>query len=321
MTAYIIRRLLLMIPTIVLVSIIVFAGIRLIPGDVIDQMVTEHVFASVTERDQTVEAIRAKLGLDVPIHIQYGRWVSGIITRGDLGDSLWRGTAVTDEITARLPVSIELGIMAIIIAQVIAFPIGIYSAVRQDTIGDYVGRSMAMIFISVPYFWVGVLVVIFGSIWFNWSPPLEYVSFFQDPAENLKMLVVPAFILGAVMSGITMRMLRTTMLDVLRQDYIRTAWSKGLTERLVLVRHALRNALIPVVTIIGVQVPVVVAGAVVIEQIFALPGIGRLTLNSISSRDYTMISGINLLVASFILVLNLVVDLSYSYLDPRVRYR
>jgi len=321
MTAYIIRRLLLIIPTMFLVTVIVFVGMRFIPGDVIDQIVAEHVFANITEREQTVEAIRAKLGLDVPIHIQYGRWVAGILTRGDLGKSLWRRTGVAEEIAARLPVSIELGIMAMVIAQLIAFPIGIYSAIRQDTLGDYVGRSIAMIFISVPYFWVGILVVIFGSIWFQWSPPLEYVPFRENPVDNLRMFIVPAFILGAVMSGITMRMLRTTMLEVLRQDYIRTAWSKGLSERLVVIRHALRNALIPVVTIIGVQVPVVVAGAVVIEQIFALPGIGRLTLDSISSRDYTVISGINLVVALFILVLNLVVDLSYSYLDPRVRYR
>jgi len=318
---YIIRRLLLIIPTLLLVTMIVFCGVRLVPGDIIDQMVAEHAFASTLEKHQTVEAIRAKLGLDVPIPQQYGRFLRGIITRGDLGESLWKGTPVTEEILFRLPATIELGIIAMIVAVLIALPIGILSAVRQDTAGDYAGRTTAMILISIPYFWVGLVVVIAGSLWFGWSPSTDYVSFFENPLENLGMFLVPALVLGVVMSGITMRMTRTMMLEVLRQDYIRTAWAKGLRESVIIVRHAVKNALIPVVTIIGLQIPVVVGGAVVIEQIFNIPGIGRLMLESIHQRDYTIISGINLLVASFVLVINLAVDLSYSYLDPRVRYR
>ena len=284
-------------------------------------MVVEHLFANVTERDKTYEAIKSSLGLDLPIHVQYGRWIGGIVTRGDFGTSLWRNSPVIEEIFQRLPVSMELGIMAIIIALLIAFPIGIYSAIRQDTIGDYIGRTINIIFISVPFFWTGVMVVVFSSIWFRWIPPIEYVSFLEDPLTNLEMFIIPALILGSNLSGITMRMTRTMMLEVLRQDYIRTAWAKGLRERVVITRHALRNALIPVVTIIGVQIPVVIGGAVIAEQIFVLPGIGRLTLDAIGSRDYPIISGVNLVIACTVLLNNLLIDLTYSYIDPRIRYK
>ena len=321
MQAYIIRRLLLIIPTLILVTIVVFFLIRLIPGDIIEQMVQQHIFASTVEKDQTVEAIRHKLGLDVPIHVQYGRWVGGIITRGDLGISLWKNTPVTEEIFRRLPVSIELGLIAIAVALAIALPVGIYSAIRQDTGGDYIARSFAILCICVPSFWLGTMVMVFPSIWWDWIPPLEFTPFFENPIQNLQQFIIPAIILGMVTSGTIMRMTRTMMLEVLRQDYVRTAWSKGLRERVVVTRHALKNALIPVITILGFHTPVLIGGSVIIEQIFCLPGTGRLFIDAMAARDYTIVTGINLFVACFVLLNILVIDLTYAYLDPRVRYK
>ena len=316
MRAYIIRRLLLVVPTLLLVTIIVFFSIRLIPGDIVDIMADHQEFIT----GKGVEAIRRELGLDVPIPIQYGRWVWRLL-HGDLGNSLWTGRPVTERLIPRLPVSIELGLLALIVAQLIALPVGIYSAIRQDTVGDYVGRSMAIAMIALPSFWLGTLVMVFPAIWWGWSPPMEYISFFEDPLGNLGMFIVPATIMGMVMSGTTMRMTRTMMLEVLRQDYIRTAWSKGLKERVVVIRHALKNALIPVVTIVGMQLPILIGGAIITEQIFNIPGIGRLLVDIIHRRDYTVLSGINTIMATIVLLINLGVDLTYAYLDPRVHYK
>jgi len=256
----------------------------------------------------------------VPVHIQYGKWLGGLF-RGDLGESLWTNRPILNEIAGRLPISLELGILAIITGLLIAFPIGVYSAIRQDTGGDYIGRSFAIICIAVPSFWIGTMVMVFPSVWWNWSPPVEYVPITENLRENLLQFIIPAVIMGMVMSGTTMRMMRTMMLEVLRQDYIRTAWAKGLRERVVVIRHALKNALIPVVTIIGMQIPILIGGSVIMEQIFCLPGIGRLLILSLNTRDYPVISGINVMLASAILVINLVVDITYGYLDPRVQYR
>ena len=244
-----------------------------------------------------------------------------IILHGGLGDSLRTQRSVTEMITERIPVTLEIGIMSMIIALLIAIPLGVYSAIRQDSLGDYIGRSIAIGFIAIPNFWLATMIMVFPSIWWRWTPALEYIGFFEDPLTNLGNTVIPAFILGMAMSGATMRMTRTMMLEVLRQDYIRTAWAKGLKERAVVVRHALKNGLIPVITIIGLQMPIVIGGTVIIEQIFALPGMGRLMLDAINNRDYTVVSGINLLLASFVLINNLMVDLTYGYLDPRIRYR
>jgi len=319
--AYVIRRLILIIPTLLLVSIAVFLMIRLIPGDVIDAIVAEQaLLASDAGSVINREAVEKRLGLDAPIHVQYGRWMKDIVLHGSLGESLREGYSVTDKIASRVPVSFELGIMAVIIGLLIAIPLGTYSAIRQDTAGDYIGRSLAIIFISVPSFWIGTMIMIYPAIWWRWSPPMELIPFTEDPLRNLGMFIIPALVLGMLMSGTTMRMIRAMMLEVLRQDYIRTAWSKGLKERVVIIRHAIRNAFIPVVTIIGYQVPMLVGGSVIIEQIFALPGIGRLMLFSLSNRDYTVVSGINLMIATAVLATNLMVDLTYAYLDPRVRY-
>lgn len=308
------------IPTLLLVTILVFLLVRFIPGSVIDLMVGEMISATVSSADLTAETLKDILGLDEPIHVQYGHWLSGVV-RGDLGSSLWTHRAITEEILRSLPISLELGILAIITSMLIAIPIGVYSAVRQDTWGDYVGRTVAILAISLPSFWIGTMVVVYPSIWLHWSPAMEYIPFTQNPGANIIQFIIPAIIMGMVMSGTTMRMTRTMMLEVLRQDYIRTAWSKGLRERVIVFRHALKNALIPIVTIVGMMFPVLIGGSVILEQIFALPGIGRLLIEAISQRDYPFISGINLILASFILFMNLAVDLVYAYLDPRIQYR
>ncbi len=317
MRAYIIRRLLLVIPTLLIVTIIVFCAVRFIPGNVIEMMAAQAGEAE--DLEATMQAIRHNLGLDVPIYIQYFRWLGGVL-RGDLGRSLWTQESIAKELLHRLPISVELGILAILFGLVIALPVGIFSAIRQDTVGDYVSRTVAILCISVPSFWLATLVVVYPSIWFGWTPTLPVIPFFRDPLGSLQQFIIPAILLGMGMSGTTMRMTRTMMLEVLRQDYIRTAWAKGLSERVVIYRHALKNALIPVVTIVGLQLPILVGGAVVIETIFGLPGIGRYFVEALFQRDYPIISAVNLVVATFVLVCNLAVDLGYAYLDPRVRY-
>ena len=264
-------------------------------------------------------AIESRLGLDVPIHVQYVRWI-GQILQGNLGTSLRGDEPVVEQILPRLPVTLELGVMAIVIGLLIALPVGIYSAIRQDTAADYLGRSVAIIGLATPNFWLGIMVMIYPAIWWGWSPPMEYIPFTEDPLGNLGMLIIPSLILGTAGAASTMRMTRTMMLEVLRQDYIRTAWAKGLNERVVVMRHALKNALIPVATLVGFQLPILIGGSVIIEQIFVLPGIGRLLVSALSQREYHLVSAINLMLATAVIVVNLMVDLTYAYLDPRVRY-
>ena len=319
MRAYIIRRLLLIIPTLFILSILVFLSVRFIPGDIIDIMVAEmSALGQVADFDR--EALEHALGLDVPVWVQYGRWIGGIVRHGTLGESLFGGWPVEEEILRRLPLTIELGVMAIVIGLLIALPVGIYSAIRQDTAADYAGRSVAIIGLATPNFWLGIMVMIYPVIWWGWAPPMEYIPLVEDPLGNLGMFLIPSLILGTASAAATMRMTRTMMLEVLRQDYIRTAWSKGLNERVVIMRHALKNALIPVVTLIGLQLPMLVGGSVIMENIFNLPGLGRLLLNALSDRDYPVVSGINLVFATMVVGVNLMIDLIYPYLDPRVRY-
>jgi peptide/nickel transport system permease protein len=281
-------------------------------------MGTRYGLGSPAERRAALEAA---LGLDVPIHTQYVRWIGNILLHGDLGQPLRGIRPVTQIVMSRLPTTIELSILATVIAVLAAVPIGIYSAVRQDTVRDYLARSVSIIFVSVPPFWTALMVILLPSIFWGWSPPIEVIPFSEDPLGNLGMFLIPAAILGMSLSGVTMRMTRTMMLEVLRQDYIRTAWSKGLTEKPVVIRHALKNALIPVITIIGIQFPIIIGGAVIIEELFQLPGIGRLMLESIQHRDYPVVSGINLIVATGVVVVNVIVDLTYAWFDPRIRYR
>ncbi|GAJ06975.1 unnamed protein product, partial [marine sediment metagenome] len=243
------------------------------------------------------------------------------IFQGNLGESWYYKKPVIDLVAIVWPVTFELGLMGLIIAQLIALPIGIYSALRQDKWGDYIARSFAILLISVPGFWVGTLVIVFPAIWWGYMPPLTLIHFTENPIGNLRMLIIPALVLGMAMGGMTMRMTRTMMLEVLRQDYIRTAWAKGLRERVVVLRHALKNALIPVITIIGLQVPVLIGGAVIIEQIFMLPGMGRLLIEATLMRDMPLICAIMVYLAIALLLINLMVDLTYGYLDPRVHFK
>jgi peptide/nickel transport system permease protein len=316
MLAYFLRRLFALIPTFLFASIIVFSAVRLIPGDVVDMMLSQNdIGANRKTKDQLIQA----LGLDQPMHLQYLRWLSAIVTRLDLGTSLWTQQTVTSLIFERLPTTLYLGTLAISFALLIAIPIGILSAVRQDTAADYIGRSIAITALAVPVFWVGTMVVVFPSIWWGVAPTTRYVAFFVDPWLSFKQMAIPALVLGIALSGITMRMTRTMVLEVLRQDYIRTAWAKGLDEGTIIRRHVMKNALLPVITIIGLQVPLVLGGAVIVEQIFVLPGMGQLLLEAVSQRDYPLITGIFLFVGSGVLLINLVVDLSYGLLDPKIR--
>jgi peptide/nickel transport system permease protein len=228
---------------------------------------------------------------------------------------------VINEIKQRWPVTFELGILALLVTQVIALPIGIYSAIRQDSWGDYFARSFAILCIAVPSFWLGTLVIVYPSIWWGYTPPVMYIPFNVNPIGNLKMFIIPAIVLGMSGAGTNMRLMRTMMLEVLRQDYIRTAWSKGLREGIIVIRHALKNALIPVVTMIGYQLPVLVGGAVIIENIFNLPGMGRLLTDATSERDYPIVTAVVLIISLVLVFINLLTDLSYGFLDPRIHYK
>ena len=335
MRAYLIRRLLLVIPTLFLLTVLVFLSVRFIPGDVVDYIVTLRGAEAGGQVDE--EALRRLLGLDVPVYVQYGRWIGVLPTpewplttgeshfkgllQGSFGESLIGGWSIEERIVGRLPVTIELGAMAIVIGLVIALPVGIYSAIRQDTATDYAGRTAAVIGLATPNFWLAIMVMLYPALWWRWSPSVELITFEEDPLGNLGMFLIPAVILGTAMSAATMRMTRTMMLEVLRQDYIRTAWSKGLRERVVVMRHTVKNALIPVVTLIGLQLPLLIGGSVILEQIFVLPGIGRMFVDALDQRDYPVVSAINLIFATAVLVINLMIDVIYAFLDPRVRYQ
>ena len=337
MRAYLFRRLLLIIPTLFILTIIVFLLVRFIPGDALDVMVgiltADEYLGGAWEIDR--EALMRMLGLDVPVHVQYGRWMGMLPTldwitgesrfkgllQGSLGTSLFGRFSVEEEILRRLPVTIELGLMAIVIGLLIALPVGIYSAIRQDTVADYVGRTAAIIGMATPNFWLALMVMLYPAIWWGWSPPMEWVPFTEDPLGNLGILIIPSLIVGTAMSATTMRLMRTMMLEVLRQDYVRTARAKGLKERVVIIRHAIKNAFIPVVTLIGMQLPLLVGGSVIMENIFTLPGVGYLALNALKLRDYPVVSGVNLFYSSIVMVIILLTDMIYPYLDPRVRYK
>jgi peptide/nickel transport system permease protein len=316
MQAYFIRRVLLLIPTLLILTLVLFLLLRMIPGTVVDIMLVEQS-GSYTQSRQELEHA---LGLDTPAHVQYVRWL-GDILRGNFGVSLWSKTTLFEEMGARLPVSIELSAMSMIISLSLSIPVGIYAAIRQDTIGDYIMRTVSILALATPGFWLATMVLVYPSIWWGWMPSVEYVAFIDNPLRNLGLFLLPAFIMGLVGSGGTMRITRTMMLEVLRQDYIRTAWSKGLRERVVVLRHAVRNTLIPVVTIIGGMIPALLSGSVIMEQIFNLPGMGRYLLTAVQNRDYPIVSGINLIIASLVMVMVLITDLAYAYVDPRIRYR
>lgn len=315
MQAYIIRRLLALIPTLIFASLIVFITVRLIPGDVIDLMLSSNdIGADKKSREQ----LEAALGLDQPMVTQYFRWVGAIVFEGSLGQSLWQSTSVMQEILHRLPITFELGIMALLVALLAGIPIGVYSAVRQDTMGDYVTRSLAILALAVPGFWIGTLIMVFPSIWWGWSPEVSYTPFRENPLQNLGQMAIPALILGLAFSAVTMRLTRTMMLEVMRQDYIRTALAKGLATRTTILRHALRNALIPIVTVVGLQMGALLGGAAITESIFSIPGLGQMVVDGIFNRDFPAVQGAILVIVTSILFLNLVIDIAYSWIDKRV---
>ena len=322
MRAYVIRRILLVIPTLFIVTVLVFLSVRFIPGDIIDVMTARMTATQSGTIDE--EALKRRLGLDKPVYAQYAKWIGDIVLRGTLGRSLYASSlgsaTVEQKLAGRVGVTVELGLLAILTGVIIAVPIGIYSAIRQYTVADYAGRMVAIFGLATPNFWLGLMVMIYPAIWWGWTPPLTHVGFSEDPWANLGMLIIPALILGTYLAASTMRMTRTMMLEVLRQDYVRTAWAKGLKERVVVVRHAVKNALIPVVTLVALQLPIIAGGSVIIENIFNLPGLGQLMLVALNERDYPVVSGINLLFASVVVVINLITDLTYAFLDPRIRY-
>ncbi len=314
MKPYILRRLALAVPTLVLVSVIVFSMMRFMPGDVVIRMVEGHAYAP------TIEALRKEMGLDRPAYVQYVDWIGGILLRGDFGNSYWTRQPILDEFVRRFPVTIELAVLTILVSVVIGVLVGIVSAVRQDTVSDYVGRILAILALSVPYFGLAVLVVVLPSIYFKWTPVWTYVPFTTDPLENLKIMIVPALVFGVTRAGPIMRIMRSALLDVMRQDYIRTAWSKGLAERAIVLRHALKNAMIPVVTLVGLQMPLYIGGSVIIEAIFRLPGVGLFFFEALTRLDYPVVQSVNLIIAAMVVGLNLAIDLTYAFLDPRIRY-
>ena len=314
MKRYLLRRLALAIPTLFLVSVLVFALMRLMPGDVATRMVEGHAYAP------TLAALRHDLGLDRPVHAQYLEWIGGIVTRGDFGRSYWTRQPILEEFMRRFPVTLELAFLTIVVSVVLGVLVGIVSAVRQDSVSDYVGRILAILALSIPYFGLAVLVVVLPSIWFKWTPVWSYVPFTTDPIENLKIMLVPAVVFGVTRAGPVMRIMRSALLEVLRQDYIRTAWSKGLAERPIILRHALKNAMIPVISLIGLQMPLYIGGSVIIESIFRLPGVGLFFFEALTRLDYPVVQSVNLIIAALVVGLNLLIDISYAFLDPRIRY-
>ena len=315
MKNYVLRRAVLAVPTLFLVSVIVFGMMRLMPGDVVTRMVEGHAYAP------TLDALRKDLGLDRPIYVQYVEWVGNIVLRGDFGRSYWTRQPIWDEFARRFPVTLELAVLTILVSVVIGILVGIVSAVRQDSAADYVGRIFSILALSVPYFGLAVLVVVLPSILFKWTPVWTYVSLTSDPVENLKIMIVPALIFGVTRAGPIMRIMRSALLDVLRQDYIRTAWSKGLSERAIVLRHALKNALIPVITLVGLQMPLYIGGSVIMEAIFRLPGVGLFFFEALTRLDYPVVQSVNLIIATLVVGLNLAIDLAYAFLDPRIRYQ
>jgi peptide/nickel transport system permease protein len=313
MRRYVLKRLLVAASSLLIASFIVFSLLRLLPGDVVQLMLEEKAYGN------DLDDLRAKLGLTHPIYVQYFEWL-GAVVRGRFGESLWTKRPVLEELARRLPVSLELGLLAFVFSILIALPIGILAATRQDSLADYIARSLAIIGLSVPGFWIATLVVILPAIWWNWSPPIQFTEWSVDPWAHVTQFILPAFILGIASAAGIMRLTRAALLDVLRQDYVRTAWAKGASERSVVLKHGLKNGLIPVVTLLGIQIAQILGGTVIFETIFGLPGMGRFLFDAINQRDYPVIQGVNLLIVSVVVVMNLVVDTVYVYLDPRIRY-
>lgn len=319
MLKFIFHRFLLMIPTLLGVALLVFFLLRLMPGDPVATMLLGDAGGANISKE-VIEAERARLGLDKPLWVQFFKWFGGMV-QGDFGVSMWTGRSVAYEIGIRLELSLQVAIMATILAVLLALPLGTLSAIFKDTWIDQSIRVFSIAGLAVPSFWLGMIIILLLLTHFSWIPPLTFTSFVEDPWENLSQLIWPAVAVGYRYSAVSTRMMRSSILEVLQEDYIRTARAKGVMERLVVARHAMRNALLPVVTVIGLEFAFLIGGLVVTEQVFNLNGIGKLFVQAVARSDFTMIQALVLLVSAFFVLVNFVMDLMYAFLDPRIRYR
>lgn len=316
MTRFILTRLFLIIPTLLAVAVLIFVLVRVVPGDIVElRLVGGGSFVT----KGVIEAERARLGLNKPIWQQFVDWMTGLV-RLDLGTSMWTGAPISHEIAIRLQLSVQLALMSTLIAVALAVPLGTLAAVRRGTVIDYAVQVFSVAGLATPSFWLGILLILFLLTTFHWLPPLTFTPLWRDPRANLLQLIWPALAVGYRYSAVTTRMTRSAVLEVLREDYIRTAWSKGLASKTVLRRHALRNAMMPVVTVIGLEFAFLIGGLVVTEQVFNLNGIGKLFVDAVGRRDYTLIQGLMLLIAAIYIFVNFVVDLLFAWLDPRISY-
>ena len=314
MLEFFVRRLFISLITLVLISLVVFGGLRLLPGD------PARTLAGEDSDLAGLEEIRARYHLNDPIYEQYLRWV-GLALQGDLGESIRTRIPVLETVLIKLPITIQLSCYAILVAILIAIPSGIFSALRRNSVWDYVVNALSLSGLSVPNFWLGILLILLFSVRLGWLPASGHVPFFESPWRNLEHMLMPAFVLGSGLAAVLMRQTRNSMIEVMSADYIRTAYSKGLPQRAVVVRHALRNGLIPVITILGLQLGTLISGAIITEQIFVVPGFGRLVVESVFTRDYPLVQGVILITASAYVLINFLVDLSYSALNPRIRVK
>ena len=317
MRTYLVKRLLLIVPTLFGVAAVVFLIMRVIPGDVTLLILGGDQTGRIDP--QQLAAMRHQLGLDQPLAVQFGAWLWGVL-RLDFGTSLWTGQPVIEEVLIRLPLSLEVAILATIVSVLLAIPLGMLAAVRQDTWVDYVIRVVSIGGQAIPSFWVGILVILFLVIYFGWGPPLEFTPPWVDPWANFQQLIWPVLTIGYRYAAVTTRMTRSTVLEVLREDYIRTAWAKGLRERAVVIRHALKNAMLPVITLVGTEFAFLIGGLVVTETVFTLNGVGRFVVDAVAHRDYPVVQALVFLIALCFVIVNLLIDLTYAWLDPRIRY-
>jgi peptide/nickel transport system permease protein len=311
---FLVRRACVSAVTLLIISLIVFTGVRMIPGD------PARVLAGTEADEAGIDEIREKYGLNAPLPVQYLRWL-GLAATGDLGESIRTRTAVTSMIAGKLPITIELTGLSLLVALAIAVPAGVLAAVRRNTVWDVLASGVSLCGVSIPNFWLGIMLILLVSVRFGWLPASGFVPFVEDPVGNLQRMVMPALVLGTGLAAVLMRQTRNAMIEVLSADYVRTARAKGLAQRAVVVRHALRNGLIPVVTILGLQMGALMGGAVVTEQIFVLPGFGRLIVEAVFTRDYPVVQGVVLITAASYVLINLAVDVSYTVLNPRIRIR
>lgn len=326
MLRYVAQRIILAIPTLFFVTVLTFVGLRIaLPQDVVDLILADYA----GNDPVLAERLREDLGLSSSIPEQYAQWLGltwfwggeeGVL-QGDLGESLHSKRSVVSELQRRIPVSLELGLWAQFTTLLIAIPLGVWASVKQDKWPDYGLRSVAILVNAVPGFWIAILVLTFGSLWFNWAPPLNFKYLTEDPIAHIQFMLVPGLIIGLTPSGGLLRLVRTQMLEVLRQDYVRTAQAKGLGNGAVFYKHALRNAIIPVITVVGIGLPNVIAGTVIFEQIFLIPGMGRYLVSAVNNLDYPVIQGLNLVFATMLMASIILVDVAYAFVDPRIRFK